>query len=586
MSVVAWRRPDAYENNEQADGRIRSDRSASLLSTLLLGSFPLNVILFPTQIHVESWRQARRPHHTELCSLHFFAVLSTTLTVGVGWPSGSNSNARIMAGLRSYVRQNVAHLRSSPCLLISSEPPPAVSTAVAGTKTPSSISPDEEARKARGAQLKMSQAQDVPGVRSFVERNAQSLSLEFNLRTVPCRISSAFPTPGGVREAVSLAKRAGLKAGSGGSGVGVVIGLGSGNAMDLAKAVADALFGDVTPCDGGSGSDGGGGSLVLAPCTLGGLWAASSNSPSVLLDTKEEMLLPHLTPSWSGGGDVVRRKGTVVALDAPRLLAMPPLYTAFQPVKRSEYSSAPSMAHVAAAAIAVVLDAARSLDAATKGTTGDNLGLHQNLETEMKAVASSCASVLKLAAEEAKKGGDDESSGENTKLAQQHLLEAIPRLSPIVEMSSVLANAPIATTGTLPQRMANALIPAYFPQCHLVTYLACILPGLCDVLSVSASSNEGNSMVGAVANALIESEATGGSAQVPSLSSWSSKVAAEAGLPSMASLAYGTPDMKALVGSLDSYEALMASLDGAPSIRSGQGDHWVMEDVLERSLHR
>lgn len=404
--------------------------------------------------------------------------------------------------------------------------------------------------------------------------------MEFNLRSVPCRISSAFPTLDGVNEAVALAKRAGLKEGRFGSGDGVVIGIGSGAAMDLAKAVSDSLFGNIAPSI--DGSDDAGGSLVLAPCTLGGLWAASSNSPSLLLDTKEEMILPHLTSSWTAASNNSSRRGTALTLDAAHQLAMPSLYTRFQPMKRSEYSSSPSMAHVAAAVLAILFDAARSLDVA--GMTNDSGDLQLNVQKEMEAVAASCAAVLQLAIEEAKSNGGDESDT-NTKLAQQHLLDAISRLSPLMEQCSLFSNMSVTTTGTIPQKLANALLPAYFPQCHLVTYLACTLPGLCDVLSTSSSSGGDTSMVEAVANSIIHQD---GPVSLSSLSSWASHVTMEAGIPSMASLAYGTPDLNTLVGALDSYESLVASINGSGSKSGsgGQDDSWVMEDVLQKCLSR
>ncbi|KAL3821644.1 hypothetical protein ACHAXA_006064 [Cyclostephanos tholiformis] len=74
--------------------------------------------------------------------------------------------------------------------------------------------------------------------------------------------------------------------------------------------------------------------------------------------------------------------------------------------------------------------------------------------------------------------------------------------------------------------------------------------------------------------------------QMSSLSSWSSLLTTEAGIPSMASLAYGTPDVNSLVGKLDLYEALMASLSGVVTYGRGRDDQWLMEDVLRRSLLR
>ncbi len=445
---------------------------------------------------------------------------------------------------------------------------------MAGSKTPASVrsSSEQQTQKER---LKLQQQQYEPRVRAFVERNTQHLALEFNLRTVPCHISSAFPTLASVNEAVSLAKRAGLKEG-GGSGHGVIIGIGSGAAIDLAKAVADTLFGNISPCEYSHETfPAGSASLVLAPCTLGGVWAASSNSAISLLDTKEEMLLPYLPSPWRNAAPA-RRNGTAVTLDPSLYLALPPLYTSFQPVKRSDYSCTPTMAHVSAAALAIMLDLARSLDMAMKaGTENNAVDLHNRVAKEIKEVTSLFASVLELATYDATNGGGEKSDNHTT-LAQQHLLDAIPRISSVLELSSLLANIPMTTAGTLPQKLSNALLPTYFPQCHLITFLASTLPGLCDVLSESLSSGRNGSMVGVVATSITES----------SLSSWASRVTMEAGLPSMASLAYGTPDVNTLVGALDSYEALMASLSGGVTYGRGRDDQWLMEDVLQRSLLR
>ena len=443
-------------------------------------------------------------------------------------------------------------------------------------------------------------------IHSFIQRNTQTLTLEYNLRTIPFHISSAFPTLATVEEAVSLARRAGLK----GDGEGVVIGLGTGAAIDLAKAVADTLF---TNNISVSSSRGGvGGSLVLSPCTLGGLWAASSNCPSILLDTKEEMLLPHRTPTWRrmiGSETTAIRKGTVVTIDPVRHWAMPPLYAPFRPAKRSDYSThlVPPMAHVAAATLAILLDVARLVDVfgLGLGTSIDvdatkQQQLQNNMILGMKEVASSCASVLVLATHNAK----TEKNEERTNLAQRHILDSIPRLSSVLEHSSQLSSNlsyTISTFGTIPQTLANALLPTYFPQCHYITYLASTLTGLCDMLSENnplSTVNGEESMVGMVTSSILESSNTINSTMqvssrvsTPSLSSWATHMSVDAGLPSMASLAYGTPELHSLVNSLDSYAALMGSDSGqevgrSKSSSSMEDNYWMMEDILRRGLHR
>jgi len=456
---------------------------------------------------------------------------------------------------------------------------------VAGTKTSkTSVSSSNE--------LKLQRQQNELRVQSFVARNVQCLALEFNLRTVPCHISSAFPTLSSITEAVSLAKRAGLKEG-GGQGCGVIVGIGSGAAIDLAKAVADTLFGNTTMCNS-SGNDSNldkyletSASLILAPCTLGGVWSATSNSPSILLDTKEEMLLPHLPPTWMTQSSTSMhgrmRHGTIVSLELSTL-AMPPLYTPFQPVRRSEYSSMPPMTHVAAAALVIILDVARTL----AGKESDNVDYFRVMKV-IQEVTSSFTAVLELATCDSTENEQNDSN--RTMLAQRHLLNAIPRLSSIIELSSLVANLPITTNGTLSQKLANSLLPTHFPQCHLFTFLASTLPGMCDVLSESTVSGKNGSMLDLVTTSILErgkSNDDDAARTISSLSSWATRVSMEAGLPSMASLAFGTPDVNTLVEKLDSYEALMASLSGGSIMygKAQQDDQWVMEDVLRRSLLR
>lgn len=411
-----------------------------------------------------------------------------------------------------------------------------------------------------------------------MERNIQSIQLEFNLRTVPCTISSAFPTTDKVNEAVSLAKRFGLKEGQFGTGDGLIIGIGSGAAIDLAKAVADTLFGNISSCNDGMNNQEGG-SLVLAPSTLGGFMAASSNAPSLLLDTKEEMILPHLTPSWAKAPVGHCRQGTVVTMD--KQLSLPPLYSPPQPPKRSESFPGPSMAQYAAAMLTILIDVARSVD---ENNTQQSIDAY--LLEDIKAVAFLSASVLQLAAKEANESNATVQEGDSYANAQQHLFSAIPRLAAVADQSSHLKK-----DSTVPQRLANALLPQYFPSCHLVTYLACILPGMCEAVATASNVKDNVSVLEELTKSIFstidDGGKTDGRVNVASLVSWASQIAEETAIPTMASLAYGTPDINALTGSLDSYDALLGSMTGKNAgIRASSNDFAVMEDVLHRSLNR
>ena len=231
-----------------------------------------------------------------------------------------------------------------------------------------------------------------------------------NIKSIPITIDAAFPTVQKVDEALALASRAGVKD-------GVVLGIGSGPAMDLAKALSARLHV-------------GGGTLVLAPATLGGMYAASSPQ-TLLLDTSEEMLLPQ-------SSDVKAD----VAYDA-KYFSCAPLFTAGKEV---------SMAHVGAALLTIALDMERMTNGQTE---------------QLKAVASSCAAVLNAAA------AKNESSD-----SQQQLMEAMTLLSTLQSHE------------TIPQTLTNALLPTYFPQNHIFTYFGCMLPGLCETLDANRAKSD------------------------------------------------------------------------------------------------
>ena len=268
------------------------------------------------------------------------------------------------------------------------------------------------------------------------------------------------------------------------------------------------------------------------------------------------------------------------------------------------------MAHFASAALAILLDLARSLDSMMDFKESERTtesGKH--VVEEMKSVASLFASVLRLAAEEADAHRNDDdgvdatngSTSTNYAVARQRLIEAILRLSPIVERSSVLISTidgkdstqASITVGTTPQKLANALLPTYFPQCHLITYLACIFTGMVDVLADSVPSRVGNgdgeekrlSVVEEVALSMMNADDADEAVRSSGLSAWASQIATEAGIPTMASLAYGTPDLSSLVNSLDAYETLISDVYGVGEV-GGKDDRWFLEDVLQRSLNR
>ena len=92
-------------------------------------------------------------------------------------------------------------------------------------------------------------------------------SMEFGLKTVSSKVSSVFPTLGNIHSALLAAQRTGAL---------TVIGVGSGAAMDLTKAILKESDKEMTG--------------ILVPSTCGAIMASAASLP-LILDTQEEALI-------------------------------------------------------------------------------------------------------------------------------------------------------------------------------------------------------------------------------------------------------------------------------------------------------
>ncbi len=148
-------------------------------------------------------------------------------------------------------------------------------------------------------------------VETFVNFSKFTIGVQYGLKNIHVKHTSAYPTARCVDEAVAMAKRGGATT--------QIIGVGSGAAIDCAKAVSSILStGDNSdnPCHkqlrnpqhGRLNKDMTDVELVLAPSTLAGIMASSSTS-SLILDPHEEALIPLSCTS----------KITTVAVDSDQL---------------------------------------------------------------------------------------------------------------------------------------------------------------------------------------------------------------------------------------------------------------------------
>jgi len=167
--------------------------------------------------------------------------------------------------LRKFLQKEQGNLSKSPILVISSALPKHSNTTIASVKEV-----DTACRK----------LQFYTG-------------MEMGLRTVESHVTSVFPTVENVKTTLELAKR---------TGASTLIGVGSGAAMDLAKAVLQkSKIGEMTG--------------ILVPSTHGGILASTSSLP-LLLDTREEALI---VPEESNGGTVVNASEATVVIETNSL---------------------------------------------------------------------------------------------------------------------------------------------------------------------------------------------------------------------------------------------------------------------------
>jgi Iron-containing alcohol dehydrogenase len=155
-------------------------------------------------------------------------------------PSGIRS-------LQTFLHKECSNLQQSPVLIVSSEP----SVAAASSGGAGAVS--------------------LPQVKNASQWLHFTLSKQFGFRTVPVTISSAFPTVQDVESRGEMIRRTGASS---------IVAVGSGAAMDLAKALAAT--------DKNHSME----QLLLVPSTNAAMMAAGS-SHSLLLDSVEETLIPH-----------------------------------------------------------------------------------------------------------------------------------------------------------------------------------------------------------------------------------------------------------------------------------------------------
>ena len=309
--------------------------------------------------------------------------------------------------LRSYLQSKLDVLRRAPILLISSE---------AGASS--------------------SHLKSVADSCQWVNF---TLSKQFGMRTVPTTISSAFPTNDSLVQTLELMQRTGASS---------VVGVGSGAAMDLAKAVQANLSNNNGLEDQTNNTR-----LILVPTTYSGVIAAGA-SHSLFLDGDEETLVPlplnHqqvlATPDGAG------TSATVVAT--------------LDPQKYMEHLDDAKVDVLLYAVSAILLDA------------GSRKSTHPSLPILLQ-------STIDLISLRKNNNSDSEISTTNDQL----LAAMIPSLTNLLYESAGLLSYGLSDgfleedNRSITIALGSSLIPTLFPETHPISFIASLVPGLCHYYS-------------------------------------------------------------------------------------------------------
>ena len=343
-------------------------------------------------------------------------------------PTNSISRKLLAPGikkLRSYLQSELGALHRTPVLLISSE---------AGA-TSKKLKP--VADSCRWVQFTLSQ--------------------QFGVRTVPTTISSAFPTKDSLEQTLELMQRTGASS---------VVSVGSGAAMDLAKAVQANL-------DSGSGNDNDDDAkktpLIMVPTTYGGVLAAGT-SHSLFFDGDEETLLP-LPES--------HREILSTSQDAASAHAHA-IVSTLDPQKYMEELDNDTFDVLLYAISAVLLDA------------GLRKSTHPSLPTLLR-------DTIDLFSSRKTSGSFDtlsvERSGNEDPVASVALLTSTLYQSAGLLSYGLGDGFRVEDDRSIPVALVSSLVPTLFPETHPVHFLAGLVPGLCHCYSEQHETSNDNGPV-------------------------------------------------------------------------------------------
>lgn len=326
-----------------------------------------------------------------------------------------------------------------------------------------------------------------------------------------------------------------------------MVGVGSGAAIDLAKAVANIL------ADDGSNDV----ELVLSPATLGGCIASTSDEP-LILSTEEEALLPLWSVSEEWKGSVKQQKLSPTILFDENDLDTNNTSLLLNSSSSSALKPTAHFTHGVISSLVIALDSALYVSE------------HRDLSTEYSDIINKTIDhAMEALNQQQMLGGNSDCSDQNIS-KKRHAVSAALYSGKLLNLGSRYSrrSAPIS--------IASALLPPFFPHGNILTYIASMLPGLCATIAEhhTRQSCTGNKYV-ELENAA--SRLTAGKS-LKQLAEWADQISTAYEIPSMATLAEGAPATSTLLDRMDSNHALLNVADSE--------DIDYLSEIIQRSLDR
>lgn len=377
--------------------------------------------------------------------------------------------------LQSHISDSLSKLRSSTTMIISSSP------MIQGDKTPRKT---DQSLKVFSNHL-----------HEQVEKS-HFYPLQFNLKTVSygSQLTAKYPIENDLQTVCEMMKR---------TGATNIIGVGSGPAIDLAKA-----------CHAESGE----GELILCPSTLGGVLSSTSEQ-SILLSQEEETLMPYKIGNQDNVTVVMDEKGIAV-----------PSWTSREQDSRRANATA---LDAALAGLVISLDAAMSLENHVQFEKYSTI-ISQSIDASMK-----CIDVFL----------------QNNKVTEDVKLNAVETM---LQSGFLLSYGDGEIRRSVSHALTSALLPRYFPHGNWITFTASILPGLVSAIQ-EESEYDNNVGFNMVMHRILRDE----SASSSQLMEWVHNTCTF--VPKLASYAEDAPDVDILISKLEDNGAFLKCKDADSS---------------------